>query len=560
MKKRILFVAAILLVAGAAALWVYGRPVYRHYKEIHSIAQAKLFMAQADFRDASLSARTALIINSNNLEACHIMADLSDRTRSPQILEWRRRIAELEPTLHNRLLLASACLRVQNRPYSIAAQMLEELANSAQNSAEYHSVAADLALKLGNRSEAISHFETAARLEPTNQLHQVNLAVVRLPSTDQAAAAAARATLERLSRSPEVGAVALRWLVGDCLRRHDLAGADRFSNQLLTDPRAGLSDRLDRLSILQQRKSPEFNSYLDSVQRESQTNAAGVYTVAAWMIGSGMADGAQQWLRNCPAKLRAEQPVPMALVECYFARRDWLGLDSFLVDQKWHDLDFLRFAFLSRASEQQQQDPAAEGRWRSAIREADTQLGSLATLLNLARNWKRTQAEEDLLWQIGRYFRSERWALRDLEWLYLASGDTHGLNKLFVMQAEYDPNNIAVENNLAATSLLLGLNLPHAHALAKELYQNHPEEPVIVSTYAYSLYLQNRTAEGLAALEKLKPEKLELPSVAVYYGVLLSAAGEPGRAAKYLKLAQKSQLLPEEKALVAEAAKAASSH
>ncbi len=176
-------------------------------------------------------------------------------------------------------------------------------------------------------------------------------------------------------------------------------------------------------------------------------------------------------------------------------------------------------------------------------------------MLNLARNWKRTQAEEDLLWQIGRYFRSERWALRDLERLYLTSGDTHGLNKLFVMQAEYDPNNIAVENNLAATSLLLNVNLPHAYELAKELYQNHPEEPVIVSTYAYSLYLQNRTAEGLAALEKLKPEKLELPSVAVYYGVLLSAAGEPGRAAKYLKLAQKSQLLPEEKALAAEAAK-----
>jgi hypothetical protein len=41
------------------------------------------------------------------------------------------------------------------------------------------------------------------------------------------------ATLERLGGSPEVGAVALRWLLGDCLRRNDLAGADRFSSKVL---------------------------------------------------------------------------------------------------------------------------------------------------------------------------------------------------------------------------------------------------------------------------------------------------------------------------------------
>ncbi len=349
MKKSIVFGAMILLVAGAAALWIFGRPAYRRYKETRAIAQADAFMAHGDYRDASVSARTALLLNSNDLVACTIMADLSDRTRSPQVLEWRRRVAELSPTLHNRLLLASACLRVQNRPYSIAAQMLEELASSAQNSAEYHSVAADLALKLGNRSEAISHFETAARLEPTNQLHQMNLSVLQLESTNGAVASAARATLERLSESPQIGAVALRWLVDDCLRRKDLAGATRLSSKLLADPRAGLPDRLDHLNILQQTKSPEFAAYLDSVQHDALTNSATVYAVAAWMIGSGMADDAQQWLTNCPAKLRAEQPVPMALVECYIARRDWLGLDSFLVDQKWHDLEFPPVSLSCRA-------------------------------------------------------------------------------------------------------------------------------------------------------------------------------------------------------------------
>ncbi len=118
------------------------------------------------------------------------------------------------------------------------------------------------------------------------------------------------------------------------------------------------------------------------------------------------------------------------------------------------------------------------------------------------------------------------------------------------MMANYDSTNFVVQNNLAATSMLLKLNLPQAHALARELYAGHPEEGIIASTYAYSLHLQGRTKEGLAVLEKLKPETLELPPVALYYGLLTSAGGQPAKAGRYLGLAQKGELLPEEKALL----------
>ena len=75
----------------------------------------------------------------------------------------------------------------------------------------------------------------------------------------------------------------------------------------------------------------------------------------------------------------------------------------------------------------------------------------------------------------------------------------------------------------------------------------------IASTYAYSLHLQGKTREGLAVLEKLKPEALENPSVALYYGVLLSASGDAGKAAKYVGISQKAGLLPEERALADQA-------
>jgi hypothetical protein len=309
------------------------------------------------------------------------------------------------------------------------------------------------------------------------------------------------------------------------------------------------------LAVLRQSKSPEFDGYLGALQRNAPTNALEIYGISAWMVAHNLADDAFRWLANCPAKVRSEQPVPRALVDCYLAKKDRSGLESHLEAQKWGELEFLRFAFLSRTAAEQNQRLAVEARWRSAMREAGDRLGPLNALLLMATGWGRQSAREDLLWQIAKKFPAQQWALRDLERSYLAAGNTRGLNKLYSTMASYAPKNFTAQNNLAATSLLLRLNMTRAHELAKELFSEHPDDAIVTSTYAFSLYLHGRTKEGLAAFAKLKPEALEAPSVAIYYGLLLSEAGEIGKAAKYLGVAQKSDLLPEEKALVTEALK-----
>jgi predicted Zn-dependent protease len=187
------------------------------------------------------------------------------------------------------------------------------------------------------------------------------------------------------------------------------------------------------------------------------------------------------------------------------------------------------------------------------VRLAGDRLGPLTALLGIAASWAPQQAREDLLWQIAQRFPRERWALSELERLYSTAGNTHGLNKVYSTMTSYAPKNFAAQNNLAATSLLLKLNLTKAHELAKEVFDQHPDQAIVTSTYAFSLHLQGRTKEGLAVLQKLKPEALETPSVALYYGLLLSATGETNQASKYLVIAKKADLLPEEKALAAEA-------
>jgi hypothetical protein len=74
--------------------------------------------------------------------------------------------------------------------------------------------------------------------------------------------------------------------------------------------------------------------------------------------------------------------------------------------------------------------------------------------------------------------------------LYLAGGNTRGLNKVYAALAGYDSKDFKIQNDLAVTSMLLKVNLPRAHELAKELYAQHPEEAFVVSTYAYSLHLK----------------------------------------------------------------------
>ena len=162
MKKTALLL--LLVVVGMLGLWHFGRPAYRNYREQQSAQRARAFLSSGAYTNASLSARQALLLNSNNLAACRVMAELAALSHAPAELDWRRRVAELAPTIENRLLFVATCLRVEAPPYSLAVQRLAELAATAQNSAAYHELAAQLALKLGRRDEAALEFAAATRL------------------------------------------------------------------------------------------------------------------------------------------------------------------------------------------------------------------------------------------------------------------------------------------------------------------------------------------------------------------------------------------------------------
>lgn len=549
-------IAAALIVVSVTG-W-FGRSFYRSYKERRSLAHAQNFFAKGDYPSALLSTRQVLVLDVTNVPALRIMADLADISRSPLALDYRQRIAELAPTVENKLLLASAGLHYQSPPFPLTAQILDEVSGSAQNLVTFQIVAAELDLRLHHFAGAETHLAAAARLQPTNQLFELNLAVVRLSFTNEATVEMARNTLKQFQSSPNLGAVALRSLIADRLAHKDVPAAADYSVRLQTNTQVTLNDRVQHLGILKQLQSPQLAAQLNLLQQQSATNALAVAEVAAWMAANDQLPDAIKWVTSLPTAVQKQSPVRLALGNSYLAAGDWRALRDFAARGKWDELEFLRLAFLAHAWRELGEPLVADSNWHTAVNEAGSRLGALTALLGLTERWQMKTQREDLLEHILQKFPRERWAQQLLGQAYYAAGNTAGLRQLYAALAAASPEDLISKNNLAATSLLLKTNLAAADKWAAEDYAQKPADPAIASTYAYALYLQGRTAEGVAALEKLDAAALKQPSIALYYGVLLSASGRNDEAARFLDIVDgnSQSLLPEEKRLLSEARKA----
>jgi predicted Zn-dependent protease len=547
-------VAILIVLAALAGTCRIGLRHYRHYQEKRWMKEAQAFLARDDYREAALSAKKALTLNPNNVPACRIMAGLADRANSPVTLDWLRRIVQNEPTVENKLILASAALKYQPPPFPLTAQILNELAPIATNTAGYQVVAGSLAMQTHHLDEAEARYAAATALEPTNGLLHMSLAALRLGSTNKTEQVQSRAILEKMRADEDIGPLALRVLVADRLLHKDAAAARVYSSQLLASPQATLADRLQNLAILRQVKSDEFNDRLQTLQEKVATNAPAAQAVAAWMQANGLVAESLDWLTGLPNPLLDQRPIQMALAQGYLQNRQWAALLNTAAQGNWGDLEFLRLALVYRAWSQLGSAGLANTSWNAALGAAAGHRAALTQLLQLAESWRLQQKQEAVLLQMVQDFPEENRARQELERLYFKSGNTLGLHQLYDILNTHFPDETAYQNDLACTALLLKMDVPKARRTAAELYAKNPGRPDVASTYAFALHLQGRDKQGLAVLQKLPPAELAQPSVALYYGVLLAAVGKSDEALPWLQIAQtKGHFLPEEQQLLSAA-------
>ena len=146
-----------------------------------------------------------------------------------------------------------------------------------------------------------------------------------------------------------------------------------------------------------------------------------------------------------------------------------------------------------------------------------------------------------------------REALDALFRIYRASNDLPSLYRIAQRLHENSPNEPALAANYARLALHVDQNPAEGHRLAKATYDHAPDDVNVAMTYAFSLYMLGRTAEGVEIMKKLPTEGVHDPHAAVYAAVLLLDENQGPAAQEYIFAAQAGPIFPEEKKLLDEA-------
>ncbi|HTR40641.1 MAG TPA: hypothetical protein VMH87_03420 [Pseudomonadales bacterium] len=546
----------ILLCCIAVLLTGYvGYRSYRVWKCSHLMGLAHEFLAKNDGRNAFLCVQQVLRTDPHNLDATRVMAQFAGATRSPAALLWWSRVVELDPhSLNDRLALAQTAMTLHD--YAVATNALAGVDPADQNTVAFHNVAGAIAAAANQPAQAEAQFLEAARLDPNNESVQLNLAVVRLHGNNDLDQAEARISLQRISSDATNGVLrcqALRELAFDALRHRQTDQAILMSKRLLQETNSTFQDRLLQLDVLKETRNAGFRPTLTAFQHEARNNPANVSELATWQMVNTSTQDALTWLRTLPANVQTNLEVEVLVAGCYTTLRDWRGLQASIEKQNWAELEFMRHAFLSRALRGQGLADSAKAEWEQALQATNGQKGSLIMLFRLAAGWNWENEGEDILRTIVNKYPDQRWAIPVLSRTMYDDGRTRSLMQLFSEESKRDPSNLSVKNDLAMTALLLQAQELKPYDLAREVYQTSPTNSSYVSTYAFSLYLQGKNAEALKVMRTLKPQQLQNPSIAGYYGLILKATGDRARAKTYLDWAFRGPMLPEEKKLFNEA-------
>jgi thioredoxin-like negative regulator of GroEL len=392
------------------------------------------------------------------------------------------------------------------------------------------------------------------RLDPGNELYQLELAALRLGSERTETRDLAREEIERLVSKGKTARPALHVLIRDAMLRGDSPRALGFAEKLNALPEVPFEDRMRYLRLLRQLNRREFWWCLAQMQKEAMDSENEIPALMTYLNKSGMSENTILWGKTLPEEARAKSLVGVALSEAFLMTKDWENLKAQVKFGNWKDLEFQRLALVARVAREEGDLPGSKAQWKSATAAASARREDLATLARLATNWKWEEEANGVLWQLARASTNQMPALQSLSRNYQLSGNSRELLNVANRMVEIEPENAYAKNNVAYLSLLLDVDKERAHALCKEVYAANPKNPAFVTTYALGLHMLGKSEEGLKLLRALPPESFDVPAHAFSYGVLLAAVNKRDEASRYLAIAEKSSILfPQEKALIAQA-------
>lgn len=528
---------------------VLGYRFFESWQAKRLLGHAERYLDSGDTKSAAIMARHVLEVNSSNARACRILARISERVGQPAAIDWRMKVLETNPdSSEDTIALAKTAL--QFNEIATAETALEKVKAAARLSASYQEARAQLALAKKDPVAAEKYFAQAVRTEPSNRTYQFNLATAQLQSNSPDVRAAACALLRQFMEDNEFRISAAHALRDHAVHEKDVPTLLETARSLRSYPEATFRDRLSYVQILHALNHPDFAGALTDVQNEAATDSSKVTELLSWLSADHLAMLGIEWAKQLSGEVARKGGVRAATADCYLAANDWNGLQQVLKNTNWGDLEFLRHAYLARAFRERGDTLDFRAEWNVAMQEAGSDGERIFALEQGAAKWGWKSEVENLLWMLSKDAERQTSALGALYRYYADQGDTGGLYRVVARLREIRPGDEKAQNNFAQLSLLLSLNLEHAHQVAEQLYRKDPTNSIFAATYAFSLYRKGQYAQAAMVMGKLEPAQLEDPGSAVYYGLFLVAAGDKSKAAEYLKKGSEARLLPEEKTLL----------
>jgi Tfp pilus assembly protein PilF len=433
---------------------------------------------------------------------------------------------------------------------TVAENALAKIAPAAAHLPAYHEALAQLSVAKKDLASAEKNFAEAVRLDPSNKSNELNLAAIQLQSGDSESRLKASKSLEQLMEDKTVRVAAARALRDYTGQLKDVPALLSVTEKLYDYPEATFRDRISYVQVLFALERPEFASRLTELQNEAVTDPGKMTQLLSWMITNRLTVLALHWIKELPADVINQRPVPATIADCYAATNDWSGLQEWCQKGDWKDLDFLRHAHLAHALREQGDDFQAKSEWNHALQEAGNAGARISILQQSAAKWGWKKEVEELLWALAKDPDKQTIALGALYQLYADKSDTADLYRVVARICEVRPDDAAAQNHFTQLSLLLNRDIQRARGQAETAFKKDPGNAVNISTYAFSAYREGKYRQAVAVMNALPAEELEKPAVAAYYGVFLVASGDIQKAGHYLQKASKAPLLPEEKALV----------
>lgn len=553
-KKHLLISLAVALplVLGGGYLFAQrvAKPRYKEYRAAKFERSAREYLDKGDTENAMLFVRKNLASSPQSIPSWRLAAEISEKRNEPNVLYFVQRLVALEPTTANRVRLIR--LALQWHADDLADRTISQMGPDARTSAEFHELAVQASLRVGNTIQAKFHLMTLCDLQPDNRPAHLELARLRLAEAGPDLRTSIRAEIRSLASDPALRHVALGSLLLDSIKQNEAQEGLGLAAELQRETSLPIPQAVTVAEALRKFEPAALSAYLAALREHVQTRPADVIRLGYYLIESGRASEAKEWITSLPDAIVGLPPVQRIQAACHADLQEWTLLESFLKSKKWGEIDFERLAMLAFAQRQLGNLAAYGETWRLALVEAGTNTPKLNQLLQRTTTWGWREQRIDVLWRLFQQNPRERAVQQQLFAHERAQGNTLNLNRLFSRLLEADPSDANTRNNFAYTSLLLGANTARAANLARESLSQDPKNPYFATTHALALLRTGKPAEARQLLDGFNSLQLWQPERAIVHAAVLVGNDQIDEADLLLGSVADRGLLPEEKQLLAD--------